>query len=136
MKTFVMFSLYFVPYALVLTQVVTGGLGFLLTAMAMGIRSFGGACASGGAFAADLPKTLRPLFGSIGASGALSAKVSILIGMLSTSFMCHFNAPKFYTELKDNTVPRFMTVVGATNVIPQSLAALHAILTEAVAAGG
>jgi linoleoyl-CoA desaturase len=32
-----MFSLYFVPYALVLTQVVTGGLGFLLTAVVMGI---------------------------------------------------------------------------------------------------
>lgn len=36
-KTFVMFSLYFVPYTLVLTQVVTGGLGLLLTAMLMGI---------------------------------------------------------------------------------------------------
>ena len=91
-----------------------GSLGMVYTAIAMGIRYFGGAYASGGLFAADLPATLRPAFGSIGAAGALSTKVSILIGMLSTSFMCHFNAPKFYTELKDNTVPRFMTVVASS----------------------
>jgi linoleoyl-CoA desaturase len=36
-KTCVMFILYFGPYALVLTQVVTGGLGYLLTAIVMGV---------------------------------------------------------------------------------------------------
>ncbi|MEI9918821.1 MAG: acyl-CoA desaturase [Bacteroidota bacterium] len=36
-KTLVMFFLYFAPYTLVLTQVVTGGWGFFLTAVIMGI---------------------------------------------------------------------------------------------------
>ena len=36
-KTIVMFTLYFGPYVLVLTQVVSGGLGLFLTAVVMGI---------------------------------------------------------------------------------------------------
>jgi len=34
--------------------------------------------------------------------------------MLSTAFMAHFNAPKFYTELKDNTIERYNKVVSTS----------------------
>ena len=92
-----------------------GTLGMVYTAVAMAVRYFGGAyVAPGGAFATDLPAVLRPAFGSIGAKGVLSAKTAILLGMLSTSYMAHFNAPKFYTELKNNTVPRFLKVVSTS----------------------
>lgn len=125
-----------------------GTLGMVYTAMAMAVRYFGKAYATGGTFAADLPAKLRPAFGSVGAAGALSPKTAILLGMLSTSYMvrkcvflrcmllteilartpfeltrclatldfqqAHFNAPKFYIELKNNTIPRFLKVVSTS----------------------
>jgi amino acid permease len=57
---------------------------------------------------------LRPAFGTAGAASALTPAAAILLGMLSTAYMAHFNAPKFYTELKNNTVPRYVTVVAAS----------------------
>lgn len=36
------------------------------------------------------------------------------ISMLSTAFMAHFNSPKFYTELKNNTLERFQKVVSVS----------------------
>ena len=92
-----------------------GSLGMVYTAVAMSIRYFGNAYVPTiGQFAADLPEHLAPAFGTAGATGVFSPSVSILLGMLSTSYMAHFNAPKFYTELRDNTIPRFMKVVGAS----------------------
>ena len=92
-----------------------GTLGMIYTAVAMAVRYFGKAyVAPGGAFASDLPANLLPAFGSVGAKGVLSARTAILLGMLSTSYMAHFNAPKFYTELKNNTVPRFLKVVSTS----------------------
>jgi amino acid permease len=97
------------PFSLV------GSLGMLYTAAAMSVRYFGGAYAlPAGRFATDLPPAFRPSFGTVGAAGVWSAKTSILLGMLSTAYMAHFNAPKFYTELKNNTVPRYLQVVGAS----------------------
>jgi amino acid permease len=99
-----------------------GSLGMVYTAAAMAIRYFGRAytvtTATGKAaslassLAKDLPAALRPAFGSNGAASAFSPVTAILLGMLSTAYMAHFNAPKFYTELKNNTVPRYLTVVA------------------------
>jgi amino acid permease len=90
-----------------------GGLGMVYTAVAMGFRYFGPAYRSpAGRFLTDVP--FRPAFGTVGAAGVWSPVTSILLGMLSTAYMAHFNAPKFYTELKNNTVPRFLTVVVAS----------------------
>jgi amino acid permease len=105
-----------------------GSLGMIYTTVAMAIRYFGKAYAASGPFAADLPKALRPAFGSAGASAALSPATSILVGMLSTAYMAHFNAPKFYTELKDNTVPRFAKVVGISFAMSISIFASVAAL--------
>lgn len=91
-----------------------GSLGMIYTAIAMAIRYIGGDYAAGGKFAMSMPTRLRPRFGDIGAAGALSPSVAILIGMLSTAYMAHFNAPKFYTELKNNTIPRYLKVVSTS----------------------
>jgi amino acid permease len=41
--------------------------------------------------------------------------------MLFEAYVAHYNAPRFYTELKDHTIPRFRTVVtyafGASSII-------------------
>jgi amino acid permease len=68
-----------------------GTLGMMYTAAAMGIRYFGKAYVANGQFAKDLPVQLRPAFGSLGATAAFSPKATILLGMLSTAYMAHFN---------------------------------------------
>jgi hypothetical protein len=76
------------PFSLV------GSLGMLYTAVAMTIRYLGKSYVGSGKFAQDCSLVLRPAFGSIGAAGALTPSAAILVGMLSTAYMAHFNAPK------------------------------------------
>uniref|UniRef100_A0A7S2ESF5 Amino acid transporter transmembrane domain-containing protein n=1 Tax=Trieres chinensis TaxID=1514140 RepID=A0A7S2ESF5_TRICV len=97
------------PFSLV------GIMGMLYTGLAIGIRYFGGAYAMpAGKFVSDLAPHLQPSFGTVGASGVLGPQSLILVCMLSTAYIAHFNAPKFYRELKNNTMKRFNTVVTAS----------------------
>eukprot|EP00970_Alexandrium_tamarense_P010613 scaffold2178_cov171-Alexandrium_tamarense.AAC.9 len=89
-----------------------GIMGMAYTSFAIGIRYFGGAYAAGGKFLPEIAANLQPSFGSVGASGVMSANSLILVCMLSTAYIAHFNAPRFYRELKDNTIPRFGKVTG------------------------
>lgn len=89
-----------------------GIIGMAYTSFAIGIRYFGGAYAAGGRFLPDIGASLQPSFGTTGASGVLSANSLILVCMLSTAYIAHFNAPRFLRELKDNTIPRFGKVTG------------------------
>mmetsp|Transcript_10660 Transcript_10660/g.16002 ORF Transcript_10660/g.16002 Transcript_10660/m.16002 type:complete len:495 (-) Transcript_10660:116-1600(-) len=92
-----------------------GIVGMAYTTLAMAIRYFGGAySAAGGKFVADVAPALQPSFGSTGAAGVLDPKAFILISMLSTAYMAHFNAPKFYLELKNNTIERYNKVVSTS----------------------
>mmetsp|Transcript_26348 Transcript_26348/g.47528 ORF Transcript_26348/g.47528 Transcript_26348/m.47528 type:complete len:481 (-) Transcript_26348:192-1634(-) len=95
-----------------------GIVGMLGTTIAMAIRYLGGAYKLGvptaGKYVADVAANYQPKFGDLGASAALSPNVFILISMLSTAYMAHFNAPKFFIELKDNTIKRYNTVVGTS----------------------
>jgi len=89
-----------------------GIIGMVYTTLAMALRYFSPLYKlPSGALLTDLATNLQPSFGSIGASGIASPNSFILICMLSTAYFAHFNAPKFYTELKNNTIPRFNTVV-------------------------
>ena len=108
------------PFSLV------GIAGMFYTSIAMALRYFGGAYKLGvpkagkvaavpaGKFVADVATQYQPKFGNLGASAALSPNTFILICMLSTAYMAHFNAPKFFIELKDNTIKRYNTVVGTS----------------------
>jgi len=89
-----------------------GIIGMAYTSFAIGIRYFGGAYAAGGKFLPDVAANLQPSFGTVGASGVFSANSLILVCMLSTAYIAHFNAPRFLRELKDNTIPRFGKVTG------------------------
>ncbi|KAL3929827.1 MAG: hypothetical protein SGBAC_012038 [Bacillariaceae sp.] len=92
------------PFSLV------GVLGMGYTAVAMAIRYFDGSYQPEGALVGDVAANLQPLFGSN--ANVLSSKSLILVCMLSTAFMAHFNAPKFYRELNNNTLQRFNKVVS------------------------
>lgn len=89
-----------------------GIIGMAYTSFAIGIRYFGGAYAAGGRFLPDIASSLQPTFGTTGASGVMSANSLILVCMLSTAYIAHFNAPRFFRELKDNTMSRFGKMTG------------------------
>lgn len=94
------------PFSLV------GIAGMLYTTIAMAIRYFGGTYAlqpSGKFLDTAL---MLPSFGDKGASAVLSPHALILTCMLSNAYIAHFNAPKFFYELKNNTLNRFNQVVG------------------------
>jgi len=87
----------------------------LYMAVAMAIRFFDGSYASADSgLAMDLAESLRPTIGTKGASAVFSSNAFILICMLSTAYMAHFNAPKFYLELENNTIARWNTVVATS----------------------
>ncbi|KAI2507061.1 transmembrane amino acid transporter protein [Fragilaria crotonensis] len=88
-----------------------GIVGMLYTTLAMAARYFGGQYKEGGALVQSVASEFQPLFGTRGASGVLSPNAFILVSMLSTASMSHYLAPKFYLELRNNTIDRYKTVV-------------------------
>jgi len=100
-----------------------GSLGMVYTTIAMAIRYFGGAykAPAGKLLSSVSTPGYLPSFGAKGATSVLTPKAFILIGMLSTAFMAHFNAPKFYVELKNNTIERYNKVVGLSFAISIAL---------------
>lgn len=105
-----------------------GSIGMVYTAIAMLIRFLGPAYKAGGSLLKDVPKAYQPAFGSTGAVGVFNPASTILIGMLSTAYMAHFNAPSFYTSLKNNTIPRYLKVVSTSFAISIGLFASMAAL--------
>eukprot|EP00588_Corethron_pennatum_P012437 CAMPEP_0194275196 /NCGR_PEP_ID=MMETSP0169-20130528/8099_1 /TAXON_ID=218684 /ORGANISM="Corethron pennatum, Strain L29A3" /LENGTH=481 /DNA_ID=CAMNT_0039018605 /DNA_START=69 /DNA_END=1514 /DNA_ORIENTATION=- len=88
------------------------GMGF--TTASMGIRYLDGSYKAGGKFVAELAPNLTPAFGTKGAAAVMNPNSFILVCMLSTAYLAHYNAPKYFNELKDNTVKRFNTVVATS----------------------
>mmetsp|Transcript_39583 Transcript_39583/g.45094 ORF Transcript_39583/g.45094 Transcript_39583/m.45094 type:complete len:494 (-) Transcript_39583:137-1618(-) len=69
---------------------------------------------AGGKFVEQVAADLKPVFGEAGWSSVFSPKSLIFVCMLSTAYMAHFNAPKFFLELKENTMARYNTVVASS----------------------
>uniref|UniRef100_A0A7S1XS86 Amino acid transporter transmembrane domain-containing protein n=1 Tax=Phaeomonas parva TaxID=124430 RepID=A0A7S1XS86_9STRA len=72
------------------------------------LRSLDGTYAPGGEFFEDLVKLgdgAAPAFDDVG-PWAFDSRALVLISNLGVSFMAHYNAPKYYDELRDNTVER------------------------------
>lgn len=80
-----------------------------------------------GTFVQDLPAALQPTFGddhSVTASTATAITAFggdwpgvVLACTLATAFVAHYNAPRFYAELKDSSVDRFQTVTFASYTV-------------------
>lgn len=120
------------PFSLV------GIIGMLYTTCIMGLRYFGKSYAApaGAYYASQLAK---PVFGSVGASGVLSPKSLILMCMLSNAFIAHFNSAKFYTELRNPTLPRFNKVIGwsfGASIVIYALITSFGFLTFGAASNG
>eukprot|EP00541_Cyclophora_tenuis_P019260 CAMPEP_0116564302 /NCGR_PEP_ID=MMETSP0397-20121206/13231_1 /TAXON_ID=216820 /ORGANISM="Cyclophora tenuis, Strain ECT3854" /LENGTH=338 /DNA_ID=CAMNT_0004090877 /DNA_START=16 /DNA_END=1032 /DNA_ORIENTATION=- len=74
------------------------------------------------------PAGLNPVFGTKGASSVFSSSSLVLVSMLSTAYLIHYNAPKYYTSLKNNTIPRFNKVVSTSFAFSTVLTILIAIM--------
>jgi len=94
------------PFSLV------GLCGILYTGTAMFIRYLDGSYAPGGAFYEEIDQVMRPRFGST--VNLLSPAIFILASRMSNAFMAHYNAPKLYKELRNNTIPRYQRMVATS----------------------
>lgn len=65
----------------------------------MGARWAEGAYAVGGKFYSHVSPQLLPSFGGASGAGALSLGTLVLISMLATAFMAHYNAPAFMRDV-------------------------------------
>lgn len=91
---------------------ILGVIGVVFTTVVMGIRSMDGSYLPTGAFFASLPAVKQPLF-DVKGCWKLDEKAFVLISCLSTAFLTHFNAPVFYNELENKSMPRFNKVIAS-----------------------
>jgi amino acid permease len=84
-----------------------------VTITTMILRYLDGSYVEGGKFYDDLSLDQRPSFGTDKGATAFfeSLKSLTLVSILSTGYIAHYNAPKYYYELKDHTTGRFNVVV-------------------------
>jgi sodium-coupled neutral amino acid transporter 11 len=80
---------------------ILGLLGILYTAVMMTVRLLDGSYAAGGALVDTIAAAAKPSFGK---KGMNLAKTLMLTSMLSTNFICHYNAPRFLKEIKVSSV--------------------------------
>jgi amino acid permease len=89
-----------------------GTAGSIVTAVAMLIRYLDGSYQEGGLYFDDIPAALQPSFGDRNMSWSGSSLPYVC--MLFEAYVMHYNSPRFYSELKDPTIPRFAIVVGTS----------------------
>lgn len=90
------------------------GIGFTISTMAL--RCFDGTYdpETGGMFLSETAERFQPSFGN---EGPFPQGGLVLACLLATANVAHYNAPRFYFELKDNTPRRFGTVVASAYAI-------------------
>jgi amino acid permease len=95
-----------------------GIFGMFYTTVAMAVRWLDGSYRAGGRYFENLAPQFLPSFApkSI-ADSVFDPNIFLLISMLSTAFMAHYNAPKFYWELENNTLARYNMVVVTSFVV-------------------
>jgi len=115
---------------------IIGTAGTLYTALFIWLRLLDGSYAVGGAFHSAIAATAQPCF--VAASAArplLNPSAFVLVAMLSTAFLAHYNAPKFFNEL---TVPTdgSLTKQQAFGRVCAQAFGLAALLMGSIMAGG
>jgi amino acid permease len=95
-----------------------GVICMLFTGIAMSIRFFDGSyedlSSTSSTLLQSVPMSLRPSFGDSSWKAVWDSKSLIYVCMLSAAFLAHFNAPKLYNELQNNTLPRFYSMVAGS----------------------
>jgi sodium-coupled neutral amino acid transporter 11 len=112
-----------------------GTAGTIYTALFMGLRLLDNSYAAGGRYYAAISESARPAFAAASASHPLlNPAFFVLISMLSSAFLAHYNAPKFYQELAQPEDGGSKNV-AFTKVVAAAFA-MAAMLSAAIMAGG
>mmetsp|Transcript_21613 Transcript_21613/g.55207 ORF Transcript_21613/g.55207 Transcript_21613/m.55207 type:complete len:497 (+) Transcript_21613:76-1566(+) len=114
---------------------VIGTAGTLYTALFIWLRKLDGSYAVGGAFHTAIAEAARPSF--VAASAArplLNPSVFVLVSMLATAFLAHYNAPKYFNELAEPTDGS--SKQAAFNKVCAGAFGLAATLCGSIMAGG
>jgi len=92
-----------------------GTAGIFMTAGCMFIRYWDGSYLPGGHYYKDIRPRLRPQFDTENEE-LLRNPMTILpfLCMCMEAFVMHYNSPRFYTELREATIPKFTTVLGSS----------------------
>eukprot|EP00316_Scyphosphaera_apsteinii_P008303 CAMPEP_0119346798 /NCGR_PEP_ID=MMETSP1333-20130426/108191_1 /TAXON_ID=418940 /ORGANISM="Scyphosphaera apsteinii, Strain RCC1455" /LENGTH=452 /DNA_ID=CAMNT_0007359317 /DNA_START=187 /DNA_END=1545 /DNA_ORIENTATION=- len=114
---------------------VVGTAGTLYTALFMALRGVDGSYRIGGKFHGAIAAASQPNFVAASAAApVLNLRIFVLVSMLATAFLAHYNAPKMYQDLApppdgSPKLPRFnLVVAGAFG--------LAALLCGSIMAGG
>ena len=91
---------------------ILGTAGIVLTAIAMTIRYVDGSYLPGGQFHKDLQHFKHPSFGTYDESW--STGILPFVCMTYEAYVMHYNSARFYTELKNRSLPRFAVAVGSS----------------------
>jgi len=123
---FVLFPLCMMKnFAILAPFSILGVCGMVFTILSMMYRYFDGSYDfHTGKYVQDLRPEFQPSFTYEGPEPSVLTSM-ILASMLSTAYVAHYNAPRFFVELKHNTLTRFNTVVGVSYT---SAAALYITL--------
>jgi amino acid permease len=87
-----------------------GTAGVIGTAVAMAKRYLDGSYLAGGNYYADMESKYHPYFGKDDRSWTRA--ITPLICQTFESFIMHYNSARFYSELRDRSLPRFAIAVG------------------------
>jgi hypothetical protein len=105
------------------------------TALFVWFRKFDASYAVGGKFYELIAESSRPAFAAATAARPLvNPSIFVLISMLATAFLAHYNAPKYYKELA--TPADGTSKQKAFNVVCAGAFGLASLLCAAVMAGG
>ncbi len=94
---------------------ILGLAGILYCGLFITMRLLDGSYISGGQFFDDVPEAFRPSFGA--AADKPWYSIFKLIAMISTAYVAHYSAPRFWTELKVKTMPTYNKVIGMSFAI-------------------
>jgi len=108
--------------------------GTLFTACFMWRRLLQGSYAPSGAFHTAIGESLRPRFTPVAATPLLNLNFFVLVSMLATAFLAHYNAPKMYKELAEPTDGS--SKVGQFNMVCAGAFGLAAVLCGSIMSAG
>ena len=114
---------------------VIGTAGTLYTALFIWLRKLDGSYAAGGGYHQLIAESARPSFAAATAAQPLiNSGIFVLVSMLATAFLAHYNAPKFYNSLEapaDGSSKQ-----AAFNKVCFAAFGLAALLCASIMAGG
>lgn len=87
-----------------------GSGGMIFTVCFMALRLYDGSYLPGGQFYDAVAEHLRPNFEGAPGLFTVDTHTLTLVCLLSTAFIAHYNAPKFYEQLADRSPARFSKV--------------------------